>query len=42
MLYVAFCFETSMQVTVTDYAMKRSGKLHGMAQAFPINMDFFD
>ncbi|KAH9902944.1 homogentisate 1,2-dioxygenase [Cubamyces lactineus] len=25
---LAFCFETSMQVTVTDYAMKRSGKLH--------------
>lgn len=22
-------FETSMQVTLTDYAMKRTGKLHG-------------
>ncbi|CDO74970.1 hypothetical protein BN946_scf184945.g42 [Trametes cinnabarina] len=25
---LAFMFETSMQVTITDYAMKRSGKLH--------------
>lgn len=22
-------FETSMQVTLTDFAMKRTGKLHG-------------
>ncbi len=25
----AFMFETSMQVTLTDFAMKRTGKLHG-------------
>ncbi|KAI0710241.1 homogentisate 1,2-dioxygenase [Earliella scabrosa] len=25
---LAFMFESSMQVTITDYAMKRSGKLH--------------
>ena len=25
----AFMFETGMQVTLTDYAMKRTGKLHG-------------
>lgn len=27
--FSAFMFESSMQVTITDYAMKRSGKLHG-------------
>ena len=26
---LAFMFESSMQVTITDYAMKRTGKLHG-------------
>ncbi len=26
---LAFMFESSMQVTITDYAIKRSGKLHG-------------
>ena len=27
--YPAFMFETSMMLTITDYAMHRSGKLHG-------------
>jgi homogentisate 1,2-dioxygenase len=26
---LAFMFESSMMFTLTDYAMKRSGKLHG-------------
>lgn len=27
-MHVAFMFESSMMFTLTDYAMKRSGKLH--------------
>ena len=34
--YLAFMFETSMQVTITDYGMKRTGKLHG---AYPDDPD---
>ena len=32
--YTAFMFESSMQVTITDYGMKRTGKLHGRPSSF--------
>ena len=34
-IYLAFMFESSMMFTITDYAMNRSGKLHGWLILFP-------
>ena len=40
---LAFMFESSMQVTITDFGMKRTGKLHGAprlpAYSEPVLMD---
>ena len=36
-LAVAFMFESSMMFTITDYAMNRSGKLHGWLIYFHID-----
>jgi homogentisate 1,2-dioxygenase len=33
-LPLAFMFESSMMFTITDYAMNRSGKLHGWFDVF--------
>jgi homogentisate 1,2-dioxygenase len=31
-IFSAFMFETSMMLTITDFALNRSGKLHGKCQ----------